>query len=72
MENKIKEIFSDEIVGSVALKYGVSIKDLKFIGGFQNFVYEYQQNGMSCILRFTPSSHRTVNTVERNLIGFYI
>lgn len=67
MENAIKEIFNDELLAIIATKYGIDSKELIYIGGFQNFVYEYQLGGMSFILRFTPSTHRSVNTVKAEL-----
>ncbi|MCQ6557283.1 phosphotransferase enzyme family protein [Paenibacillus mendelii] len=67
MEKSIIEIFNDRLVELAAAQYGVNMKELNYIGGFQNFVYEYQLQGKSYILRFTPSSHRTVNIVQAEL-----
>lgn len=59
MDKRIQSIFNDHIVNIACKKYGINIDKLTFIGGFQNFVYEYQQNNNYYILRFTHSSLRS-------------
>jgi amicoumacin kinase len=59
MDQNIKLMFLDEHAIEGAARFGVSPKELTFIGGFQNFVYSYNRNHMKYILRFTPSTHRT-------------
>ncbi|WP_158560812.1 phosphotransferase enzyme family protein [Paenibacillus contaminans] len=59
MDPKIKLMFQDKHVTEGAARFGVSPKDLTFIGGFQNFIYSYNRNEMKYILRFTPSTLRT-------------
>ncbi|MGZ9584258.1 phosphotransferase enzyme family protein [Paenibacillus marinisediminis] len=67
MEHSIKAIFNDEIAATAAARYGTSMEELQFVGGFQNFIYEYQHNNKSYILRFTPSAHRSSNLVQAEL-----
>jgi Ser/Thr protein kinase RdoA (MazF antagonist) len=67
MENAIKEMFSNEILEDAMQRYGINSEDISFVGGFQNFVYEYRKNDKSYILRLTPSPHRTVDVVKAEL-----
>ena len=59
MDPKIKLMFLDEHAAEGAALYGVSPKELTFIGGFQNFIYSYNRDELKYILRFTPSTLRT-------------
>jgi len=59
VDKKIQSLFNDHIVDEACNRYGITINELTFIGGFQNFVYEYQQNNKEYILRFTHSSLRS-------------
>lgn len=59
--------FNDDIMKEVATKYELSLDRLSFVGGFQNFIYEYQASGKEYILRFTPHSHRTIDAVHAEL-----
>lgn len=59
MDQNIKLMFLDEHAIEGAARFGVSSKELTFLGGFQNFIYSYDRNDMKFILRFTASTHRT-------------
>lgn len=59
MDPKIKLMFLDEHAAEGAERFGISPKDLTFIGGFQNFIYSYIRDESKYILRFTPSTLRT-------------
>ncbi|MDQ0913897.1 phosphotransferase enzyme family protein [Paenibacillus sp. V4I5] len=59
MDPKIKSMFLDEHTVEGAARFGVSSKELTFIGGFQNFIYSYNRDELKYILRFTPSTLRT-------------
>ncbi|WP_169089643.1 phosphotransferase enzyme family protein [Paenibacillus sp. PL91] len=59
MDPKIKSMFLDEHAIEGATLFGVSPKELTFIGGFQNFIYSYNRDELKYILRFTPSTLRT-------------
>lgn len=64
MEQEIIEQFNQEILSIGANSFGTTIKDLYHLGNWQNFIYEYQKDNQKYILRFTPSSHRSVNSVK--------
>ncbi|MCM3782643.1 phosphotransferase [Neobacillus mesonae] len=67
MEQTIQDMFSDDVVDRGASNYGLKSSDLKFIGGFQNFIYEYELEGFTYIMRFTPSPHRSYDAVNAEL-----
>lgn len=67
MQSRIKSLFNDYIVDEACKKYKIEVETLQFIGGFQNFVYEYKQNNKEFILRFTHSSLRSKELVEAEL-----
>ncbi|QTH43229.1 phosphotransferase [Cohnella sp. LGH] len=67
MESKIKALFNDDIVNEACQRFGLIREQLVFIGGFQNFVYEYQKDNQPYILRFTHSSLRTIEGMKGEL-----
>ncbi|BCG59352.1 phosphotransferase [Paenibacillus sp. URB8-2] len=67
MEQAIVDIFNSSHAERAAAKYGITGMNLTFIGGFQNFVYEYRQGDRPCILRLTPSTHRSAQAVQAEL-----
>ncbi|BBH23213.1 hypothetical protein Back11_45580 [Paenibacillus baekrokdamisoli] len=67
MDSTVKAAFNDDIVKEACRKFRVKQEELQFIGGFQNFVYEYKRNNKAYILRFTHSSLRTTERVEGEL-----
>ncbi|MFC5406270.1 phosphotransferase enzyme family protein [Cohnella soli] len=67
MDPKIKSMFLDEHAGDGAERFGVSLEDLTFVGGFQNFVYSYNRDELKYILRFTPSTLRTKEGVTAEI-----
>lgn len=67
MDPQIKRLFLDEHASEGAMRFGISQEELSFVGGFQNFIYSYTQEGSRYILRFTPSSLRTKDGIEAEL-----
>ncbi|WNS44716.1 phosphotransferase [Paenibacillus sp. MMS20-IR301] len=68
MENIIRDLFNTHNILEIAAgRYGIHRDEISDIGGFQNFVYEYQQYGKSYILRITPGMHRTPELVSAEL-----
>ncbi|GAA0848766.1 phosphotransferase enzyme family protein [Paenibacillus glucanolyticus] len=64
---QIKPLFLDEHTIEGAARFGLSLKELSFIGGFQNFIYSYTCEGCKYIPRFTPSTLRTQKGLEAEL-----
>ena len=46
-----------------ATRFGMSTESLKFLGDFENYVYEGKIDGVNYVLRLTHSSHRSTNMV---------
>lgn len=67
MDKEIRALLHDDIVKEACYKYELRIDELTFIGGFQNFVYEFQRNNQSFILRLTHSSLRSLEILEAEL-----
>lgn len=47
--------------------FDVPFKDIVFLGGFENFVYEFSKQSKDYILRFVHSTHRPYNQVLAEL-----
>ncbi|MBM7568640.1 phosphotransferase enzyme family protein [Paenibacillus sacheonensis] len=56
-----------EILACAARQYRASGRDAAYIGGSQNSVYEYVQDGRSFILRLTPCGNRSESLVRSEL-----
>lgn len=67
MEEKIRTCFNQEIVNQACLAYSISPAELKELGGFESFIYEFNQNATGYILRITHSSRRTVAQISAEL-----
>jgi Ser/Thr protein kinase RdoA (MazF antagonist) len=63
MDKEIREKFSKEILEKICPHFSTTVDEIKFIGGFQSFVYEFKYGGKSAILRISHSSHRTANEI---------
>lgn len=58
MEAIIREDFNEKVVEEAKKLYNIKPDTLKSLGGFENFVYEYEYEKEFYILRFVHSSHR--------------
>ncbi|WP_160035340.1 phosphotransferase enzyme family protein [Paenibacillus sp. An7] len=67
MEIEITAAFGHVDIGEVASRYGIKAEALRYIGGFQNFIYECQAENKEYIMRFTPSAHRNQSDVQAEL-----
>lgn len=67
MEQEILALFHDVIKQRGARLFDTAADALTYLGAWQNFIYQYQKNGNSYILRFTPSSHRSNDLVQGEL-----
>ncbi|MBS4220521.1 phosphotransferase [Bacillus sp. FJAT-49711] len=63
VEQDIIDHFNKEILSTGANRFGIPFTELSHLGNWQNFIYEYKKANQKYILRFTPSSHRSVNAV---------
>jgi Ser/Thr protein kinase RdoA (MazF antagonist) len=64
MEKRIRTLFNDQVFTNAASKYGVTLENISYVGGFQNYVFEYYKHGSPFILRIAHSSHRSVDLTK--------
>lgn len=67
MNKKIKELYSEDVLKEAANRYNIPFSDIKPIGGFESFVYEFRQNDKDYIMRVSHSSHRSLNMIKGEL-----
>lgn len=67
MDARIKQLFKEEQAAEGARRFGLRLDELRFIGGFQNFIYSFERERKPFILRFTPGTLRTKEAVEGEL-----
>ncbi len=67
MDAKIRDYYNDKVLEQAAARFGANIEHLTPLGGFENFIYEFAQNGTAYILRITHSSRRTKEVVEAEM-----
>lgn len=67
MNKNIQESLTEDVIKKSALLYNTSFDSIKEIGGFENFVYEFEKDGNNYILRFVHSSHRSTEQVYAEL-----
>ena len=67
MEIRIKEAMNDNIIKQAAKMYDVDFKDIKHLGGFENFIYEYKKDNNEYVIRFVHSIHRSYEFVYAEL-----
>ncbi|UCD63846.1 MAG: phosphotransferase [Candidatus Zixiibacteriota bacterium] len=58
---------SREVLAEVQKRYGIEPGDLKRLGSFASFVFEYRYRGVDRVLRITPGSHRSVDQIRGEL-----
>jgi amicoumacin kinase len=64
MEKEILQYFNEEVLSLGANRFGIKLEELKHLGNWQNFIYEYMKENQLFILRFTPSLHRCMSSVK--------
>lgn len=69
MDKFIYELLTDDIIKKALSFYNAS--SYKTLGGFENFVFEFENSNGSYILRLTHSSHRNENQIKSELDFIY-
>ncbi|MCK4725029.1 MAG: hypothetical protein KAT29_04475, partial [Anaerolineales bacterium] len=64
MEKQVKGRFSEVILHQVMRVYNISDDQLQLLDGFESFIYEFQRDGQSCILRIGHSLRRPENMIR--------
>ncbi|MDO6654905.1 phosphotransferase enzyme family protein [Anaerobacillus sp. 1_MG-2023] len=68
MEAWIEAMFSQTFVDEAIDRFGIQKIGVKKLGDFENYVFEVEEKNISWILRFTHSSHRTIEEVKSELV----
>lgn len=71
MEKFVKELFTDEVFIQVASLYGLTKEQLYAVGGFENYIYGFEKEEQSYIVRVSHSSHRTIDEVKSEIDFLY-
>ncbi|WP_314589879.1 phosphotransferase [Paenibacillus terrigena] len=61
---EIKALYSDQILHDAARRYGVEPEEVRSLGGFESFVYEYTKQGEDYVLKITHTLRRSVNYIR--------
>lgn len=64
MEEKIKERYKDSILQQVMNAYKIRASDIHLLDGFESFIYEFERDGSSYILRIGHSLRRSENLIK--------
>ncbi|HEX6923260.1 MAG TPA: phosphotransferase [Bacillales bacterium] len=64
MDKRAKDAFNDQILEESIRRYGVEKEKVRNLGGFESFVYEYEKDNKSYILRISHSSHRSSDHIH--------
>lgn len=67
MEKFVKELLTDDVLKEIASLYGIKKDDLYFVGGFENFIFGFEKNEKSYIVRISHSSHRTIDEIKSEI-----
>ncbi|NLZ15783.1 MAG: phosphotransferase [Erysipelotrichaceae bacterium] len=73
MDKFVKDLLTEDVLIEVANRYNVNKENLYFVGGFENFIYGYDRDNQSYIVRISHSSHRDLADIESELdFVFYL
>ncbi|MFD0618180.1 phosphotransferase enzyme family protein [Paenibacillus sp. GCM10027629] len=61
---EIKALYTDQILHDAARRYGVEPEEVRSLGGFESFVYEYTKQGEDYVLKITHTLRRSVNYIR--------
>lgn len=64
LEKQIKERFNNLILMKVIQSYGVRNDDIQLLDGFESFIYEFDRDGKSYILRIGHDLRRSENLIR--------
>ncbi|HLN61225.1 MAG TPA: phosphotransferase [Symbiobacteriaceae bacterium] len=67
MDARVKALLTPADVALLAPRWGLAPDRLRFVGGFQNFVYEGELDGRPVIFRVSHQSHRTPELIRSEL-----
>jgi len=65
MEKFVKELLTEKVLNEVKNLY--AINELYYVGGFENFIYGFDKDNQSYIVRISHSSHRTIAQIKAEI-----
>ena len=68
MEEYVAKAFQQAHIEAAAEKFGVDPQSLKALDGFENFIYEGDQDGKAVILRLSHSAKKDFQQVTSELL----
>lgn len=68
MEAWIEAMFSEAFVDEAIDRFGIQASSKRKLGDFENYVFEVKDDQRSWILRFTHSSHRSLEEIQAELL----
>ncbi len=60
MEPWIRTLFDEDVLADAGACFGAKKTELSLVGGFENFIYGFDREGESFIIRIAHTSHRTI------------
>ncbi|MBN1550092.1 phosphotransferase [bacterium] len=63
MERRIRERFSEDILDEAMMRFGIGAECIHLLDGFESYIYEYQKNSRSFVLRIGHSIRRNAEMV---------
>ncbi len=63
MIKELKESFNEHILSEAMDRYSIAGSEIKFLGGFESFVYEYKRGSGEYILKITHEIRRSENYI---------
>ena len=67
MNDQIKSRFSKDILKEATFRYGISADEVRLLGDFDSFVYDFEREGQRNILRISHGSRRSASLVRGEL-----
>jgi Ser/Thr protein kinase RdoA (MazF antagonist) len=64
MDPKIHELYTENILADVCLRFGIDPNTLEKLDGFESYIYSFEKEGKGYILRVGHSSHRDPDAVQ--------
>jgi len=64
MEKAIRERYNDHILQETMRRYGISSEQIRLLDGFESFMFEFERDSRSYILRLSHSIRRSVGLIE--------
>jgi len=73
MDKFVKDLLGEDVLTEVSKRYDIEKDALYFVGGFENFIYGFDRDEKSYIVRISHSSHRDLDDIKSELdFVFYL